>query len=253
VKYRPISAGKIVVGSARDNCHSKGYDGDVVRIASIPTRSWSPKGSKIRDHAYELPVVGLGRRRELQCVLPAIAIVLVSGTLIMTSVVLGARWLSNASIASNPGQTPYDSRTRIAAIKGFEGEIFAAIRTRGAHRGSAESSQHLPSLRRWASPEAPGYLVVEFIDGSPIAPANSTRKVLDRAVQIADRLTAAHAVQIVHRRPSSAGSTILWMWSAERQTTQPPRSVIRSIALSPSADCRSDANRPSRFPTESRR
>ena len=49
------------------------------------------------------------------------------------------------------------------------------------------------------SPEAPGYLVMEFVDGSPIAPVDSTRKLLDLAVQIADGLTAAHAVQIVHR------------------------------------------------------
>ncbi len=48
-------------------------------------------------------------------------------------------------------------------------------------------------------PEAPGYLVMEFIDGSPTAPVDSTRKLLDLAVQIADGLTAAHAVQIVHR------------------------------------------------------
>jgi serine/threonine protein kinase/sugar lactone lactonase YvrE len=49
------------------------------------------------------------------------------------------------------------------------------------------------------SPEAPGYLVMEFVDGSPIAPVDSTRKLLDRAVQIADGLTAAHAAGIVHR------------------------------------------------------
>jgi eukaryotic-like serine/threonine-protein kinase len=49
------------------------------------------------------------------------------------------------------------------------------------------------------SPEVPGYLVMEFVDGSPIAPVDNTRKLLDLAVQIADGLTAAHAVQIVHR------------------------------------------------------
>jgi eukaryotic-like serine/threonine-protein kinase len=49
------------------------------------------------------------------------------------------------------------------------------------------------------SPEAPGYLVMEFIDGSPVAPVDGTRKLLDLAVQIADGLTAAHARSIVHR------------------------------------------------------
>jgi serine/threonine protein kinase len=44
-----------------------------------------------------------------------------------------------------------------------------------------------------------GYLVMEFVDGAPIAPVEGTRKVLDLSVQIADGLTAAHAVQIVHR------------------------------------------------------
>jgi Tol biopolymer transport system component/tRNA A-37 threonylcarbamoyl transferase component Bud32 len=50
-----------------------------------------------------------------------------------------------------------------------------------------------------SSPEAPGYLVMEFVDGSPIAPVDGTRKLLDLAVQIADGLTSAHGVPIVHR------------------------------------------------------
>src|SRR4051794_14416636 len=45
----------------------------------------------------------------------------------------------------------------------------------------------------------PDYLVMEFIDGSPVAPVDSTRKLLDIAVQIADGLAAAHAAGIVHR------------------------------------------------------
>ena len=49
------------------------------------------------------------------------------------------------------------------------------------------------------SPEAPGYLVMEFVDGSPIAPVDGPRKLLDLAVQIADGLTAAHTAGIVHR------------------------------------------------------
>jgi Tol biopolymer transport system component len=40
---------------------------------------------------------------------------------------------------------------------------------------------------------------MEFVDGSPIAPVDSTRKLLDLAVQIADGLTAAHVAGIVHR------------------------------------------------------
>src|SRR5580700_11023381 len=39
----------------------------------------------------------------------------------------------------------------------------------------------------------PDYLVMEFIDGYPVEPADSPRKVLDIAVQIADGLAAAHA------------------------------------------------------------
>jgi serine/threonine protein kinase len=45
----------------------------------------------------------------------------------------------------------------------------------------------------------PNYLVMEFIEGSPIAPPDSNRKLLDIAVQIADGLAAAHAAGIVHR------------------------------------------------------
>ena len=50
-----------------------------------------------------------------------------------------------------------------------------------------------------SSSDAPGYLVMEFVDGSPIGPVDSTRKLLDLAVQIADGLTAAHTAGIVHR------------------------------------------------------
>ncbi|MBI2690229.1 MAG: protein kinase [Acidobacteria bacterium] len=45
----------------------------------------------------------------------------------------------------------------------------------------------------------PNYLVMEFIEGAPLAPAESTRKLLDIAVQISDGLATAHAAGIVHR------------------------------------------------------
>ena len=45
----------------------------------------------------------------------------------------------------------------------------------------------------------PGYLVMEYIDGSPIAPVDSPRKLLDLAAQIADGMAAAHAAGFTHR------------------------------------------------------
>jgi eukaryotic-like serine/threonine-protein kinase len=48
-------------------------------------------------------------------------------------------------------------------------------------------------------PDGGGYLVMEYIDGSPIAPVDSPRKLLDLAVQFADGLAAAHAAGFTHR------------------------------------------------------
>jgi serine/threonine protein kinase len=45
----------------------------------------------------------------------------------------------------------------------------------------------------------PNYLVMELVEGAPVAPVDNARKLLDLAVQIADGLTAAHAAGIVHR------------------------------------------------------
>jgi serine/threonine protein kinase len=45
----------------------------------------------------------------------------------------------------------------------------------------------------------PNYLVMEFIEGSPLGPVENARKLLDLALQMADRLAAAHFSGIVHR------------------------------------------------------
>ncbi len=45
----------------------------------------------------------------------------------------------------------------------------------------------------------PNYLVMEYVEGSPLAAVDSSRKLLDLAVQIADGLSAAHAAHIIHR------------------------------------------------------
>jgi serine/threonine protein kinase len=45
----------------------------------------------------------------------------------------------------------------------------------------------------------PNYLVMEFVDGAPVAAPGDTRKLLDIAAQIADGLAAAHAAGFIHR------------------------------------------------------
>jgi eukaryotic-like serine/threonine-protein kinase len=45
----------------------------------------------------------------------------------------------------------------------------------------------------------PDYLVMELVDGAPIAAVETPRKLLDLAVQMADGLASAHAAGMVHR------------------------------------------------------
>src|SRR5258708_17555276 len=54
----------------------------------------------------------------------------------------------------------------------------------------------------------PDYLVMEYIEGEPIAPVGSTRKLLDMAVQIADGLAAAHAAGRIPRHPKRGNNRI---------------------------------------------
>ncbi len=45
----------------------------------------------------------------------------------------------------------------------------------------------------------PDYIVMEYVEGSPITPVDTPRKLLDIAVQMSDGLAAAHAAGMVHR------------------------------------------------------
>ncbi len=45
----------------------------------------------------------------------------------------------------------------------------------------------------------PNYLIMEYVEGSPVAPVESIRKLLELAVQIADGMATAHAAGITHR------------------------------------------------------
>ena len=45
----------------------------------------------------------------------------------------------------------------------------------------------------------PDYLVMEYVEGAPVSTPDTTRKLLDMAVQMSDGLAAAHAAGIIHR------------------------------------------------------
>ena len=45
----------------------------------------------------------------------------------------------------------------------------------------------------------PDYLAMEFVEGAPVSPPDSPRKLLDMAVQMSEGLAAAHAAGIIHR------------------------------------------------------
>ncbi len=83
---------------------------------------------------------------------------------------------------------------RIVAIK-ISQERFSARFEREARAAAALNHPNICQLYD----VGPNYLVMEFVEGSPLAVVNGTRKLLDLAVQIADGMAAAHAAGIIHR------------------------------------------------------
>src|SRR5881409_946001 len=82
---------------------------------------------------------------------------------------------------------------RIVAIK-VSREQFSERFEREARAVAALNHPHICQLYDIG----PNYLVMEFVEGTPVGPAE-TPQLLDLAVQIADGLAAAHAAGIVHR------------------------------------------------------
>jgi len=108
---------------------------------------------------------------------------------------------------------PYEILSPIG--KGGMGEVYRASDTR-LHREVAvkvSSEQFSERFEREARAVAalnhpnictlhdvgPDYLVMEYVDGSPVAPQSDMRKCLDLAIQIADGMAAAHNAGFVHR------------------------------------------------------
>jgi Tol biopolymer transport system component len=83
---------------------------------------------------------------------------------------------------------------RIVAIK-VSKEAFSERFAREARAAAALNHPNICQLYD----VGPDYLVMEFVEGAPIASVDTTRKLLDIAVQMADGLAAAHAAGIIHR------------------------------------------------------
>jgi Tol biopolymer transport system component/predicted Ser/Thr protein kinase len=83
---------------------------------------------------------------------------------------------------------------RLVAIKQATAEFSA----RFEHEARAVAALNHPNICQLYDVGS-DYLVMEFVEGRPLAPVEGTRKLLDLAVQIADGMAAAHAAGIVHR------------------------------------------------------
>jgi serine/threonine protein kinase len=81
---------------------------------------------------------------------------------------------------------------RVVAIK-VSDERFTARFEREARTVAALNHPNICSLYD----VGPNYLVMEFVDGAPIAATNNFPALLDLAIQTADGLAAAHALGLV--------------------------------------------------------
>src|SRR5260370_2456498 len=119
---------------------------------------------------------------------------------------------------------------RIVAIKTSQTE-FSERFEREARAVAALNHPNICQLYDVGTLPAGGsYLVMEFIDGSPITPSDWPCKLLDRVVQIADGMAAAHAVGFTHRdlKPDNILIT-------GPQTPHPGRIKILDFGLAKSA------------------
>ena len=133
---------------------------------------------------------------------------------------------------------------RLVAIKTSKTE-FSERFTREAHAVAALNHPNICQLYDLGTlPGGGSYLVMEFIDGSPIAPVDSPRKLLDLAVQIADGMAAAHAAGFTHRdlkpdnilltgpqTPHPGRVKILDFGLAKYASSLPESEATRSIAV----------------------
>ncbi len=117
------------------------------------------------------------------------------------------------SLSSGDRLGPYEILTQLGA--GGMGTVYKARDTR-LHRvvaikvAQAEFSERFANEARSIAAlnhpntcqiydVGPNYLVMEYVEGAPMAPPDGPRKLLDLAVQVADGMAAAHTAGIVHR------------------------------------------------------
>jgi len=108
---------------------------------------------------------------------------------------------------------PYELVSRLGA--GGMGEVWKALDTRlnrfvaikfSAEHYSIRFAREARAVAALNHPNicqiydvGPNYLIMEYVEGAPIAPVESPRKLLELAVQIADGMASAHAAGITHR------------------------------------------------------